>query len=142
MTDISNSKDMLDVHDIITRFEELEAERENAIAPGKTAREKARLMKAWDKGPDGEEYVLLKSLLDTLRGNGWDEQWRGDWYPITLIRDLYWHEYVQEYAEDVYGKEMGESKWPFNCIDWERAAEELQRDYSSVKYDGVTYWYR
>ncbi|KVE35712.1 hypothetical protein [Burkholderia sp. BDU5] len=35
-----------------------------------------------------------------------------------------------------------DATWPNNCIDWERAARELQVDYSSVEFDGVTYWYR
>ena len=34
------------------------------------------------------------------------------------------------------------SNWPFNCIDWEKAAEELQQDYMSIDFDGVTYWMR
>ena len=35
-----------------------------------------------------------------------------------------------------------ESLWPYSCIDWEQAAEELQQDYMSVEFDGVTYWMR
>lgn len=29
-----------------------------------------------------------------------------------------------------------------NYIDWKRAAEALQSDYTSVEFDGVTYWVR
>lgn len=27
-------------------------------------------------------------------------------------------------------------------VDWERAARELQMDYTPVEFDGVTYWVR
>ena len=48
---------------------------------------------------------------------------------------------AQELAEDC-GLIPDDAKWPCNCIDWEQAAEELQVDYSTVEYDGETYYYR
>jgi hypothetical protein len=32
--------------------------------------------------------------------------------------------------------------WPNNCIDWERAARELSVDYTTVKFDGDSYYLR
>jgi hypothetical protein len=43
----------------------------------------------------------LYDLLAELRGNGGDHEWRGDWYPVTLIRDSYFTEYAQSFAEDI-----------------------------------------
>ncbi len=34
------------------------------------------------------------------------------------------------------------AQWPYTCIDWDEAARQLQMDYASVDYDGVTYWIR
>jgi Antirestriction protein (ArdA) len=122
---ISNYEDILDVRDIIERFEYLEAE------------------EAGDEASPGELFQLeqLSDLLNELRGNGGDEQWRGDWYPVTLIRDSYFNDYAQKLADDICEPNPSDMAWPHNCIDWERAARELQMDYSTVEYDGVTYWY-
>lgn len=88
-----------------------------------------------------EELETLEGLLSDLKGYGGDEQWDGSWYPVTLIRDSYFRDYAQELAEDCGFIPEG-SRWPCTCIDWEQAAHELRMDYSSVEYDGVTYWYR
>lgn len=121
MDAISNTEDILDVRDIIKRFEELE-EIENK-----------------DDGED-QEYQTIKALLEDLKGNGGDEQWRGDWYPVTLIRDSYFVDYCEELVKDigVLSREI-----PFYIvIDWEQTADNLRVDYSSVEFDGVDYWYR
>lgn len=130
MSDISNSADIIDVRDIIERFEELEEGTHDGDGNQLTL-----------DGDDASEFSTLTELLHELEGYGGDEQWRGDWYPVTLIRDSYFEEYAQELAEDI-GSVTGSEQWPHNCIDWERAARELQMDYTSVEYDGITYWYR
>lgn len=120
---IEAGEDLIDVRDVIARFEELEDE------------------DAHDDTDDAAEFALLSELLDDLKGYGGDQQWKGDWYPITLIRDSYFVEYAQELAEDI-GAINSDLDWPYSCIDWEKAARELRADYSSVEFDGVTYWYR
>ena len=89
---------------------------------------------------ESEELKTLTDLLDDLKGNGGNEQWRGDWYPLTLIRDTYFKDYAQELAEEI-GAIPKNNRWPCTCIDWEQASQELQMDCSSVEYDGVTYWH-
>lgn len=120
--DISNSADLVDVRDIIARFEELDADDERDL-------------------DDDQEHVELGSLLEELSGNGGDEQWRGDWYPVTLIRETYFTEYAQDLAEDCF-EYTNDNSWPYSHIDWEAAAADLQQDYTSIEYAGVTYWYR
>lgn len=88
-----------------------------------------------------EELATLRKLIDETRGYGGDHQFEGDWYPGSLIRDSYFETYAEELAEDV-GAISRDAQWPLGCIDWEKAARELQVDYSTVEYDGVTYWYR
>ena len=118
MPAINNTDDILDVLDIIDAVEEHE-----------------------EREPNDEQYARLSRLLGELRGEGGDHQWRGGWYPGTLIRDSYFIEYAKDLAEDIGGTDVG-SDWPYYCIDWKLAARELQVDYSSVEFGGITYWYR
>ena len=120
---IENTEDILDIRDIIARVEYLEGQ---------------------DLGRDEDEWQerdTLTAFLGDLRGNGGDEEWRGDWYPLTLIRDSYFEEYAKELAEDI-GAIAGGVQWPLHHIDWQAAAEALQMDYVPVEFDGVTYWVR
>jgi hypothetical protein len=57
----------------------------------------------------------------------------------TFIAEYDWENYARDLAEDQIG---ASHEWPLDCIDWEKAAEELQVGYTSVDFDGETYWYR
>lgn len=145
---ISNNEDILDIRDIIEQFETLESEivtKFNEQSHEATDSDDD-LFKAWlhqnrHEDEQSEEFSILLSLLEDLKGYGGDEQWRGDWYPLTLIRDSYFEKYAQELAEDI-GAIDRNAHWPNNCIDWERASRELEIDYTTVEFDGVTYLYR
>jgi len=120
---VSNHDDLIDIRDVITRVEEL---RETCDTTG----------------PEEKlELADLEILLDDLRGNGGDEQWEGDWYPVTLIRESYFKDYAQELAKDM-GVIDDNARWPSRCIDWDQAARELRMDYSAIEFNGMTYWYR
>jgi antirestriction protein len=175
---ISNMEDVLDVRDIIERFEELEADKAeftDAITEAKeelqtlehlrlvsgtaehdediaehdediadtreTIATSERHLAEWEQSEDGQQFAELSALLNDLSGNGGDEQWRGDWYPVTMVCDSYFQDYAQELAEDI-GAINKDATWPNTCIDWEQAARELRMDYSSVEYGNTTYWYR
>ena len=84
------------------------------------------------------EFAKLEELLSELCGNVGDEQWRGDWYPVTLIRDSYFEQAMDDLLE-----ECGDIPKDLPCyltitVDYEA----LQMDYTSADIDGVTYWYR
>lgn len=130
MGDIDNYQDVIDVRDVIEAYEELEDQSHDDDGNQLTLDD-----------DDAAQFAALGELLSELKGYGGDEQWRGDWYPITLIRDTYFQEHAQELAEDI-GAIPDDISWPCTCIDWERAARELQMDYTSVDYQGVIYWYR
>jgi hypothetical protein len=123
--EITNSEDLIDVRDVIARVEQLE----DVKIEGDLDDEQV------------DEWGSLSGLLEQLAGNGGDEEWRGSWYPLVLVRDSYWRDFAESEAEDL-GLVDDSLRWPHNCIDWDRAARELQSDYSSVELDGVTYWYR
>lgn len=139
--DMQNLKyeDVIDVRDIIERVEELREERDDFEHDEDGDRLDHDWAKAWPE--DAEELNTLEELLGDIKGNGGDEQWEGDWYPVTLIRDSYFKDYAQELADDM-GALPKEYSWPSSCIDWDQAARELRMDYTSTEIDGVTYWYR
>jgi len=115
--------DFIDVRDVIARVEELREDRD-----GETH---------WD-AETAEELKMLEALLTDLCGNGGDEQWEGEWYPVTLIRDSHFNDAMDEMLED-----CGDIPKDLPCylsitVDYKA----LQMDYSSTEFDGVTYWYR
>lgn len=127
-TNLDLNADIIDTRDIIARVEELAEELTNYTA---TAAEHPEL---------AEEHAELCAILADLKGNGGDEQWDGDWYPITLIRESHFTDYVQEMLEDC-------GVIPANLphyvhIDWQRTAHDVGMDYSTTEIDGVTYRYR
>lgn len=128
----NDGDNMLDVRDIIERVEELESNLGDPEFQGSFG-ESAQDMET--------ELATLTAFLETLKGNGGDEQWRGDWYPVTLIRDSYFEDYAEELADDIGAIDSNQS-WPLNCIDWKQAADELKQDYTSVELENVTYWAR
>lgn len=153
---ISNSDDVIDSRDVIARIDELEsdlqAQHETEVEAGAQTEDDAEEGKAvvptefetWlqDTADDGDhayneeasELLILRALAEQCEGYG-------DWHHgETLIRDSYFERYAEQLAEDT-GIDLNQG-WPLNCIDWERAARELQMDYTSVDFDGVTYWMR
>lgn len=127
-----NSDDIIDVRDIIDRIEELETELEGLGSEGDA--------EANNRAEDWSELQTLTAIMDDLKGYGGDEQWRGDWYPVTLIRESYFTDYTQEMLEDCGTIPRDLPHWVH--IDWEATAREVKVDYSSVEIDGVTYFYR
>lgn len=128
----SNSDDVLDSRDIIARIEELESERD-AYDAEQTDADHADW--STDCPDDASELAALIALQEEAEGYS-------DWkHGATLIRDTCFEDYAQQIAEDV-GAIDPSATWPLNCIDWERAARELRMDYTSVDFDGVTYWVR
>lgn len=68
-----------------------------------------------------------------------------DWeYGVQLIHDRDFTDFAREFADDIGAINESQSggNWPLYCIDWERAARELQMDYTPVEYAGHTYWAR
>jgi hypothetical protein len=137
--DVSSNDDVIDSRDVIKRIEVYyDALDAAGIDPDETTTKNFDP----DSREDGheitellEEYEALKALEDEADG-------AADWqYGETLVRDDYFEDFARQYAEDV-GAVNTDARWPNNCIDWKRAADELQSDYSAVTFKGVTYWIR
>ena len=149
--------DVIDSRDVIARIEELEERATDAARleelsdcvwrlsdePGNGLSqdeqdERAALQK--HAGPLTPDEVEELSRLRALRDEA--SQYADDWeHGEVLIRDSYFKDYAQELAEEC-DMIPADAKWPLTCIDWDQAARELRMDYTSVDFDGVTYWIR
>jgi hypothetical protein len=156
--------DIFDIRDVIARYEELEAEREALVdaldeasqttndeaetdmgseshqVASEAETEAKEALDEWDEGTEGEEFAKIKSFLNDVKGYGGDEQWRGDWYPVTFIADSYFTDYAEELVKDI--GDMPRDIPHYIVIDWEATAHNIRQDYSSVDIDGQEYWYR
>jgi len=128
---LDSSEDVIDVRDIIARVEDLRHVRGDDL----DAEEALELTES-----DATELAHLEAVLADLAGNGGDEQFEGDWYPITLIRDSYFTEYARETLEDCDYISKDFPHWIE--IDWTATARNIRMDYTSTEIDGVIYWYR
>jgi hypothetical protein len=158
--EITNNQDIIDSREIIARIEYLQSEKEGLEDNESEAREALEEAKAteddkelaslqdalqdaenavvtWAESDEGRELKALLALQD--EAEGYSEDWR---HGATLIRDTYFTEYAEEFASDITDYNPNKVHWPFTCIDWEKAANKLKQDYTSVDFDGVEYWVR
>lgn len=118
MREITKYDDIIDSRDIIERIAEL---MDAGSAP--------------DEGPnDDPELEALRALQEDAAHPDWE-------YGVSLIRDSYFRNYAEELADDI-GAIDASANWPLDCIDWNKAANELKMDYTPLDFDGVTYWVR
>jgi hypothetical protein len=97
------------------------------------------LREARDDGDEDYDEDRLEALLDL------DDQLDGG---LAAARNMgpfiaegrSFEDYAMELAEETLGIDVG--SWPAFHIDWERAANELAMDYTSVEFEGTTYYYQ
>jgi len=122
---------VIDLRDVTERVDDLREERDACDAED---------YEAWQKGEGAEELATLTNLLDDLAGCGGDHQWEGVRYPLTLINDSHFTDAMRELVEDI--GDMPHGMPSYLAIDWDATADNLRVDYSSVEFDGDTFWYR
>lgn len=130
--DSITASDVFDVRDVFERLDYLNDILEDAT---EEQAETSGLSDEWS------ERVKISTFLDDVRRHGGDAQYNGDWYPAFFVADSHFTDYAREFADDV-GAVNRDLEWPYTCIDWEKAAQELQTDYSSINIDGADFWYR
>ena len=134
MTIPTNDDDLIDVRDVIARVEHLEQLRQpGPVDLGEDDNEQ-------DQDSLFAELASLEALLGELVGNGGDEQWRGDWYPVTLIRESHFVEYCQELCADI--GDLPTALPSYIVIDWQATARNIRMDYLEVEFAGVVYMTR
>jgi len=130
---ISNTDNIIDLRDVIARVEELRDERDASDIP---ANEYGGPNDTWSD--EREELSQLESFLDECKGNGGDEQWNGDWYPVTAIHDDYFESAMDELLEDIGDLPKNLPCYLTITVDYDA----LKMDYTSVEFYGETYWVR
>jgi hypothetical protein len=111
-----NTQDTIDTRELIARIEEITAWGAEA-SPA-----------------EQDELVTLMAFAAQVEPDC------ADWiHGETLIRYDYFRDYAQDLAESI---SVLPTTWPLNCIDWEKAANELRQDYSEADFDGITYYFR
>ena len=104
-------------------------------------------LNAWDGGEHlatdvqdeaTDEYQEMLALREAVDELGEPSCRDGD---APLISEDYFTDYAQELAEDCCDVPR-DLKWPFTCIDWDEAADELKADYSTLTLFGNDYYYR
>ena len=81
------------------------------------------------------EFEALKTLCE--EGSNYAGGWQ---HGAALVKDSYFVEYAQQLASDMHGTRACDSSWPFNCIDWDQAANLLKQDYTEISAGGESYW--
>lgn len=107
--------DIIDSRDIEARIEELEGDD--------------------DLGDDERDelaaLVALRNQVERVT-----REWR---YGVALVNDAYFEDYAMTLAYET-GAIGRKASWPYTCIDWSAAADELRQDYACVTFCGVEYW--
>jgi hypothetical protein len=94
-----------------------------------------KALRDWKVSDEGEEYQVLSECNE-------DGETIDDWsHGVTLIHENEFEKYARELAEDI-GDVSANPGWPHSCIDWVQAANELKMDYSSIEFDGNSYYAR
>ena len=135
---VDNTEPIIDSREVIERIDELRSEWDEATNDDHT--DYAYLSEddwAFGLGEEGaHELVALLELQEQAKG------YAADWdHGEPLIRDSYFEDYARQLADDI-GAVDSDLAWPYTHIDWEAAAASLQMDYTSVDFDGITYWIR
>ena len=127
--------DVIDIRDVISRYELLESELSENNFPV------TRAVVAEESVEDRrDEFTALTDILERLKNDGGDEQWRGDWYPLTLIADDHFTEYFKDLTIECEYVPKDLPAWI--KIDWEETAKDGLMDYTPITLDGRTYYYR
>lgn len=138
---IDNSADIIDSRDVEARIEYLTTELTDANEADGNNVPFLDWLSATAENDDATLQDAARELLalESLRDNA--ASYCPDWHHgAALIADSYFEDYARDVHEDINGR--GVTGWPYDYIDWERAAEALKMDYASVDFDGVTYWVR
>ena len=149
---MENNEDIIDSRDIISRIEELESEIDGKIEELKEELaelhsefeetgelDQERVDEIEDELADlsegkhsSDDEVVELAILKELSNEGEDasEDWNDG---STMIRYNYFEDYARELAEDCCDMKAADA-WPFTCIDWEKAADELKMDYTEIDF--------
>lgn len=83
-----------------------------------------------------ERRDAIRELFEEITGDAGSSPIDG----IHLIPEDGFEDYARELAQDVEG--FGEDSMLASYVDWGKWADAVMMDYTSVEFDGTTYYYR
>lgn len=94
---------------------------------------------------DDDERDELKDLRSLAQDLGYDDadglkRYARDEH-LLIEEGRSFEEYAEQLADEI-GAIDRNAAWPVNCIDWEKAAQQLAQDYTTVTYQGTDYLIR
>lgn len=133
---------VLDTRDLQKRLDDLETEKQDFIDNARAEHEESGseddfveddYAKDWaeENSDEAQELEELKSMSDEI------PEWR---HGETLIREDYWEEYVEEMLKDC--GDLPQDIPHYIVIDWKATADNIAADYSTLEYQGDSYYYR
>lgn len=143
--------DIIDLRDVIARVEELREELQSAMDENEEGhnfeelseyveavrkdQSAAHAHKLWD---EAVELQTLEELIFACKDLGGDEQWEGDWYPVTLINENYFDSQMDSDMEEFGYIPKDLPSFLSITVDYDA----LKQDYSEVEFEGDTYYCR
>lgn len=131
------SIDYLDTHELVTEFDAFESlifDHDEGEHDG--GNDDDDCPKCDPQGDAGTRYDALKALDDEI-----GLRYLNDEGPAVNESDF--AEFAEELASDLgLIQDDDLSRWPYNNIDWDDAAEDLKVDYREFEFDGTTYLVR
>lgn len=123
MPELDNTADTIDSRQVIARIEELQDIRDDA----------GNGIGVWENG-DQEELDMLSRLSGSgSTVSGWESG-------VTLVRDTYFRDYIRDLCHDYQADTLRAASSAGLVIDWDATARDLQTEYTSVEWDGITYY--
>lgn len=149
--EISSSDNVISARDIDARISELESDLRDLIDTVELAEDAIQEHNEGEE-PDEEQGEFLLTALSDAQDDlkAWQDEYAAplaelkefhsevSGYGDIAINESYWREYADEQINEALGDR--ELAWPFNCLDWEQAKDELQSNYSAVEWEGVTFY--
>ena len=87
-------------------------------------------------------HTILEELAEEFPPSKWSDVRTDVNCGVQGFAEHYAEEYAEEFAADVTNSWGRTEAWPFNHIDWEKAAEDLKEDYQEVEILGHTFYLR
>lgn len=147
---ISHTDDVIDSRDVIAAIEELESDRATYAADVEKAKEAVEIFNATESHEalaaaeaalaewDEENTEDLQSLKEfAAEGEGYSADWR---HGVTCVNEDYWVEYCEELVQDI--GDLPRNIPGYLAIDWQKTAENIKQDYTSIKWEGNTFYVR
>jgi chromosome segregation ATPase len=148
---IDSSSDCISSHELKDAIAALEEERDALVERADEIQQQISFIKLSDVAdPDGLERCENDLAEVEQTAKEWEAE-NGQYLTKlqvvadevgdeVMVKESHWVDYVEELVKDI--GDMPRNIPHYIVIDWDATADNIQQDYSSVEFEGVTYYYR